>query len=248
MSEKIDVKELEKSVFNTLYEIDTRERAVEKDTGKKVLNYLPWATTYSEVCKNFTDMKYKFLRQEIDVEEVETRTIDETTTTTKTKRYKEELPYFDTHLGLEVRTEVTVNGETKEMTLPVYNAAYKGMSKEKYSYSTKFGDKDVEAAKFDDVYKALLRCFAKNLSMWGVGLNFWTKEDATESVLQMNKLQAECMDYIQKRSALSDQTKEKVGEICKEILEEENGDPRLCEDNEKLEALKKKLMALRKVV
>ena len=37
-------------------------------------------------------------------------------------------------------------------------------------------------------------------------------------------------------------------EICKEILVEENGDPRLCNDNEKLEELEKKLRALRKIV
>ena len=242
-----NVKKLEKSIFNTLYEIDTRERAVEKDTGKTKLNYLPWATTYSEVCKNFSDISYKFLRQTINTEETETTIVDEKTTIIKRKTYVEEIPYFNTHLGLEVRTEVTIGGITKEMSLPVYNSAYKGMDIEKYSYSTKFGDKDVEAAKFDDVYKAILRCFAKNLSMWGVGLNFWTKEDATESVLQMNKLQTECMKLIGKRSELSEKTRIKVGEICKDILPDENGDPRLCEDNEVLEKLQKELQKLRKI-
>ena len=55
------------------------------------------------------------------------------------------------------------------------------------------------------------------------------------------------MELIQKRSKLSDKTKEKVAEICKELLPDENGDPRLCENNDVLETLKKKLMAVRKI-
>ena len=55
------------------------------------------------------------------------------------------------------------------------------------------------------------------------------------------------MDLMKKKSALSEKTKEKVAEICKEVLADENGDPRICEDNEKLESLKKKLLATRKI-
>ena len=80
-----------------------------------------------------------------------------------------------------------------------------------------------------------------------MGTDMWTKEDAAESVLQMNKLQAECMEVLNKKCALSEKTKLKVMEICKEVLPDENGDPRLCDDNEKLKELKKKLMAVRKI-
>lgn len=245
--EKDDIKNLEKSVFNTLYEIDTRERAVEKDTGKTKLNYLPWATTYSEVCKHFGDVRYEFLRNTIEVEEVTTKQIDEVTTVTTTTKYCKELPYFDTPAGLEVRTAVTIGDIRKEMCLPVYNTSYKSMCLEPYSYTTKYGDKTVDGAKMDDIYKSIMRCFAKNLSMWGVGLNFWTKEDATESVLQMTKAQQECWDLISKRSALSENTKKEVAKICKDMLPDENGDPRLCEDTETLEKLEKKLKTLRKI-
>ena len=55
------------------------------------------------------------------------------------------------------------------------------------------------------------------------------------------------MDLMKKKSALSEKTKDKVAEICKEVLTDENGDPRICEDNEKLESLKKKLLATRKI-
>lgn len=247
MSES-EIKNLEKSVFNTLYEIDTRERAIEKDTGKTKLSYLPWATTYSEVCKHFSDVQYEFKRNKVTKEIKKITKLDDSTTIEESTTVEYEVPYTETDAGLEVRTSVTIDGVTKEMNLPVYDSSFKNMKLEPYTYSTKYGDKTVPAATFSDVYKSIMRCFAKNLSMFGVGLNFWTKEDAPESVLQMNKLQAECMDLISKRSGLSDKTKEKVAILCKEILTDENGDPRICEDNEKLTSLKKKLMAIRKIV
>lgn len=243
-----EINQLEKSVFNTLYDIDTRERAVEKDTGKTKLSYLPWATVYSEVCKNFSDVKYKFLRREVDVEEAYTQTLPDGTAVTRTVTYKEEVPYFETPSGIEVRTEVTINGETKEMCLPVYDTSYKAMSFEPYSYQTKYGEKVVPAARLDDIYKSIMRCFAKNLSMWGVGLNLWTKEDAPESVLRVQKLQNECMDLLKRRASLSEKTGKKVEEICKEMLPDENGNPKLCEDEDTLELLKKKLAGIRKIV
>lgn len=61
------IKQLEKTVFNTLYDIDTSEREQVKETGRTSLNYLPWATVYSEVCKKFDDVKYEFPRQTKEV-------------------------------------------------------------------------------------------------------------------------------------------------------------------------------------
>ena len=55
------------------------------------------------------------------------------------------------------------------------------------------------------------------------------------------------MELIKKKSGLSEKTNEKVGEICKTLLPEENGDPRECNDNDVLRELKKKLTVLRKI-
>lgn len=242
---EVDIKKLEKSVFNTLYEIDTRERAVEKDTGKTKLNYLPWATTYSEVCKHFANIKYRFLRDVINVEETETVVVDENTTVTKKKAYKREYPYFDTPAGLEVRTEVTINGETKEMCLPVYDASYKSMGLEPYTYNTRYGDKEVKAAKLDDIYKSIMRCFAKNLSMWGVGLNMWTKEDAPETVLHIEKLIKEIdVAYAsKKKKGFAD---DQIIGTYKDILPEElDGNYKLCDNEEMLKKIKNKILTLR---
>lgn len=95
--------------------------------------------------------------------------------------------------------------------------------------------------------KAVMRCLVKACAMHGLGSYIYAKMDDTEDNLEKDKLKNECMELIKKRSALSDATKKKVGEICKEVLPDENGDPRLCTDNEKLETLKKKLMATRKI-
>lgn len=242
----IEAREFEKSVFNTLYDIDTRERSKEKDTGRTVLNYLPWATTYSEVCKNFEDVQYEFITHKQDIEKKTIQKIDDTTTVETTEHNTVYLPYTETPVGIHVNTKVTINGVTKEMMLPVYDSTFRSMKSTPYTYSTKNGEKTVPAATIADIYKSIMRCFAKNLSMFGVGLNYWTKEDAPETVLQMNKLQAECMALIQKKVTLSDEAKARVEKICKDADTEANGDPRLIEDNEKLEKLKKSLLAVRK--
>ena len=97
------------------------------------------------------------------------------------------------------------------------------------------------------VNKTVQRSLTKCIARLGLGGYIFVIEDLPEEEKVSEKLKAECMDLIKKKSALSDKTKAKVGELCKEILSEENGDPRLCEDNEKLEELKKKLLATRKI-
>lgn len=241
-----DVKELEKSVFNTLYAIDTRDRSVQKDTGKTKLNYLPWATVYSEACKHFDHVDYEFLRQTIDIEETETITVNENTTITKVKKYKKELPFFNTERGLEVRTRVTINGITKEMSLPVYDTSYKCMGDESYTYSTKYGDKTVPAARFDDIYKSILRCFAKNISMFGVGINLWTKEETSEIVMNIEKLQKDIIDLIKKKNDLSDKAKTDVGKVLEKYDITTPSEIKEMEDEENLKLFQKELRAIRK--
>lgn len=244
--EQINVSELKKNVFNTLYEIDTRERSVEKDTGRQKLNYLPWATTYSEVCKKFDDIEYKFLTNTVTKEIKKITKISENSTIEETETITQEIPYTVTDAGLLVNTSVTVNGVTKQMCLPVYDSTFKSMKLEPYDYSTKSGMKTVPAATIADIYKSIMRCFAKNLSMFGVGLNFWTKEDAPESVLRIEKLISEIdAAYVgKKKKGFSD---EELQKSYSNLLPEElNGNYRLCGEEEILDKIKKKLLALRK--
>jgi len=208
-------------MFEILYDTDVRDRMYQKNK----LNYIPWATAWSEVAKVFPDSTYEII-----------------------KFGEKQLPYTESDLGIMVFTKVTINGITREMCLPVMDSYNKAMKTVEYTYKNKNGDKTVDAATMFDINKSIMRCLAKNLAMFGVGLHLWTKEEAPESILECEKLQKTCMDLISKKAALSEATSKKVGEICKELLVEENGDPRLCDDNEKLTELKKKLMSIRKIV
>lgn len=211
----------EKNLFEQLYDVDVRDRMYQKQG----LNYIPWATAWSEVAKVFPDATYEIV-----------------------KFGEKQLPYTESDLGIMVFTKVTIQGITREMCLPVMDGSNKAMKSVEYSYKVKTGEKTVAAATMFDINKTIMRCLAKNLAMFGLGIHLWSKEEAPESVIECEKLQKECMEYISKKSALSDKTKAKVAEICKAALPEENGDPRLCDDNEVLGNLKKQLMALRKIM
>lgn len=241
----INVEELKKSVFNSLYEIDTRERSAEKDTGKTKLNYLPWATTYSEVAKHFDDIQYDFCSNIETIEEKIITKIDENTSIEKTRTLTQKIPYTDTPSGLMVNTTVTIGDVTKKMCLPVYDSSFKSMKLEPYTYSTKYGDKTVAAATIGDIYKSIMRCFAKNLSMWGVGLNFWTKEDAPESVLKIEKLikDIDSAYSLKKKRGFTD---DNIIDAYKEILPGDlEGNYKLCDNEEMLTSIKKKILAMR---
>lgn len=209
----------DKNLFEQLYDVDVRDRMYQKQG----LSYIPWATAWSEVAKIFPNATYEII-----------------------KFGEKQLPYTESDLGIMVFTQVTIDGVTREMCLPVMDGSNKAMKSVEYTYKTKSGEKTVSAATMFDINKTIMRCLAKNLAMFGLGLHLWTKEEAPESVIECEKLQKDCMELISKKAALSEEAKKKVGEICKEILPEENGDPRICNDNEILEKLKKKLMTVRK--
>ena len=91
-----------------------------------------------------------------------------------------------------------------------------------------------------------MRCLAKLCGMFGVALNLWTKEDAPESVMELEKTKAEAWELFSQKVSLSNNTKLKINEIAKETLPSElNGDLRLCEDVEVLKTLIKKFKAVR---
>lgn len=99
-----------------------------------------------------------------------------------------------------------------------------------------------------EVNKSIQRCLTKACARHGVGLHVYEGEEFPEEIKNIANLQQECMSLIKKRSALSEKTKDKVAEICMKADEEANGDPRLINDTEKLETLKKALLSLRKIV
>ena len=119
---------------------------------KKDLSYLSWAWAWSETKRACPDATYK---------------IGETD--------------YDESLGFMCHTSVTIEGETLEMWLPVMDGANKSMLKKSYTYTTRYGDKSVEAATTFDINKTIMRCLVKNLAMFGLGIYIYAGEDLPEA-------------------------------------------------------------------
>lgn len=187
---------------------------------KNNLSYLSWAAAWAEVKKLYPDATYKIYEEVLSY-------APDGTTPMKTR------PWFDDGKTGWVKTGVIINGIEHIEDLPIMD--FKNASIV------------AENIKSSDANKAIQRSLTKACARHGLGLYIYEGEDLPEESKELEKLKDDCMDTIKKRSALSPKTAEKVGEVCKTILPDENGDPRLCEDNEKLTLLKKSLMAIRKL-
>jgi len=144
---------------NTTFEKLSAINVNDKVEKKSNLTYLSWAWAWSEAKKSFPDASYRVIS---DI------------STNK--------PYFyDDTLGYMVMTEVTIEGESLEMWLPVMDGANKSMLAQSYAYQTRYGEKTVDAATMFDINKTLMRCLVKNLAMFGLGIYIYAGEDLPES-------------------------------------------------------------------
>jgi len=154
--------EKSKTIFELLSSVNVNDK-VEK---KSNLTYLSWAWAWAEVKKVCPDASYQVKRDPIT-----------------------QKPYFyDENLGYMVMTEVTIEGKTLEMWLPVMDGANKSMMNKPYTYKGNAWingkkteiEKIVEAATMFDINKTLMRCLTKNLAMFGMGLYIYAGEDLPE--------------------------------------------------------------------
>ena len=144
---------------NTTFEKLSAINVNDKVEKKSNLTYLSWAWAWSEAKKAYPNASYKVISD------------------THTNK-----PYFyDDVLGYMVMTEVTIEGETLEMWLPVMDGANKSMLAQSYTYQTRYGEKTVDAATMFDINKTLMRCLVKNLAMFGLGIYIYAGEDLPES-------------------------------------------------------------------
>ena len=128
----------------------------EKTEKKDGLTYLPWSYAWSEVLKAFPDASYNI-------------------------KWIDNKPYFyDETLGYMVFVSVTINSITRDMQLPVMDSKNKAMKSEPYKYTTKYGEKTVEAATMFDINTAIMRCLVKAIAMFGLGLYIYAGEDVPE--------------------------------------------------------------------
>ena len=153
----------EKSFFDVLNNVNVSGHT----EGRDGLTYLSWCWAYAEVKKRYPDMQYEVIKFD-------------------------GLPYvYDEKTGYMVYTTVTIQGITHEMWLPVMDSKNKAMKAEPYTYTTKYGDKTVDAATMFDINKTIMRCLTKNLAMHGLGLYIYAGEDLPEAEKEEAKRSSE---------------------------------------------------------
>ena len=146
-------------MFDALYSLDLSDKLEKRDNDK--LSYLSWSNAWAEFKRAYPNAEYRII-----------------------KNQETNLPYFnDPNIGVIVYTEVTADGQTYEMWLPVMNGANKAMKETAYSYQVydafkrQYVEKTVNAATMFDINKTIMRCLVKNLAMFGLGLYVYAGED-----------------------------------------------------------------------
>jgi hypothetical protein len=143
------------SQFAQLRKISVNERTEKKDG----LTYLSWAWAWDIFKQHCPDATYTIGKDHMG------------------------LPYFESTAGAMVYTEVTVEGVTHEMWLPVMDGKNKAMKAEPYTYMVRDFktkqqvEKTVEAFTMFDVNKTIMRCLVKNLAMFGLAIYIYAGED-----------------------------------------------------------------------
>lgn len=175
-----------REAFIELYSLDVN-KYVEQKEG---LSYLSWSYAWAEFKKRCPDATYEI------------------------KKDSEGRCYFgDDRIGYMVYTSVTACGVTYEMWLPVMDNNNKAMKLASYKYQTKRGERTVEAISMFDVNKAIMRCLAKNLAMFGLGLYIYSGEDLPEDITE--HVCSECGAAVD--SAMAKRTEKAFGVVlCKE--------------------------------
>lgn len=155
-----------KSVYETLSAINVDDKIRESQGAK----YLPWIAAWQVVKSIYPTATYQV------VESVDGKT------------YHAELG-----LGIMVRTEVTIEGETLPMHLPVLDTKFKTlMLDESYTYTVGKGksweqQKTVERATMFDINTSIMRCLTKNLAMFGLGAYIYAREDYVSEQAEAEK-------------------------------------------------------------
>lgn len=150
-------------MFNSLNTLDLSDKCEKREN----LTYLSWANAWAEFKSAYPSATYSIW-----------------------KNPQTGLPYAtDSETGIIVFTEVTVDGITHEMWLPVMDNKNKAMKLEPYTYQAwdnykkQYIDKTVQAATMFDINKTIMRCLVKNLAMFGLGLYIYAGEDLPETAV-----------------------------------------------------------------
>ena len=172
LPKEITEEERRAAMFDTLYSLDLSDKLEKRDNDK--LSYLSWSNAWAEFKRAYPNAEYRII-----------------------KNPETNLPYFnDPETGIMVYTEVTADGQTYEMWLPVMNGANKAMKETAYTYHVydnyrkQYVEKTVNAATMFDINKTIMRCLVKNLAMFGLGLYVYAGEDLPDNETQQNDINA----------------------------------------------------------
>lgn len=138
-----------KSVFETLSIVDVRHITSNKQ-GQK---YISWSDCWNGIKQIYPTARYEVLEN------------------------KDELPYFESSMGIFVKVKVTIEDETQQMIMPVLDSINKAMKSEQYSYMTKKGERTVNACTSFDINTSIMRAVVKCCALFGFGLNVYRGQD-----------------------------------------------------------------------
>ena len=160
----------QEELFKKFIQLNVNEHTETKND----LTYLSWAWAWQETLKICPTATYE-IKHFLDKDNV-------------SRCYQ-----YDPILGYMVFTQVTIDGLTREMWLPVMDGANKAMKDHEYTYKVKkyvfnqetrkkewngeYEDKVVEQATMFDINKTIMRCLTKNLAMFGLGIYIYAGED-----------------------------------------------------------------------
>lgn len=181
------------NTFTRLNSINVNEKTEDKNN----LTYLSWVYAWSTFKKECPEATYKI------------------------KMFDGKPYIFDEETGYMVFTEVTVDGLTHEMWLPVMDGANKSMMHKIYSYIVGKGknwesQKEVDKASMFDINKTLMRCLTKNLAMFGLGLYIYAGEDLPDPAPKQEMTDDQIVGWIEKTFKSIDDLEE-FEDRCQEL-------------------------------
>lgn len=183
--------------FNQLTTLNLNE----KTESKNGLSYVSWANAWKAFKEVYPTATYRIIKDP-----------------------KTNMPYFvDPIMGIMVFTEVSANGLTYEMWLPVMDGANKAMKTEPYTYQVwdkinrQYVEKKVEAATMFDINKTLMRCLVKCLAMFGLAIYIYAGEDMPELVEPTHETQQQSTPQSKARKQRKQQSADRYDGIRQAI-------------------------------
>ena len=179
-------------IFNKLGAIDVSPEVktlTKKDNNGKNLKYLSWAKMVEILNKEYPSWSYRIVEFDNEGKEL---CADEhgfvyQRLMTDSIVLKDNLPLLNTVtgepiyvrkcVGYNVKTEITIEGETRSMWLYVMDSHMKPVKDKPYNVATRNGSYTVEQFSADLLNKSILRCLVKNAAIFGLGLNLYNGED-----------------------------------------------------------------------